>query len=147
MPRMTAVSAADDLRAMGIKPASDSLSDEEKERRTQAYLDRELGEGDEKMYPLLLAIARGKASIEVLDRFGNPKTKVPSFADQMQAIDMLLNRHRGRPVQKHEHDLKPAAAGKWDPDKLALEELRQMRQLAEKANAVDVEFTEEKEKK
>lgn len=122
------------------------LTDEEKEQRTQAFLDRELGEGDEKVYAEILKVARGEVSMEVLTRAGDPATKRPSFSDRLQAWGMLLDRHRGRPVQKHQHDLKPPADTKWDPDKLELEDLRQMRRLAEKGTVVEGTFTEDKDK-
>lgn len=146
----------EERRALGLtgkpvatdQPQTRQLTDEQKEERTQAFLDRELGEGDEKVYAEVLKIARGEVAMEVLTRSGDPATKRPSFSDRLQAWDMLLNRHRGRPVQKHQHDLKPPADTKWNPDNLELEELRMARQLAEKATTPVIEgtFTEDKDK-
>lgn len=142
------MSAADDLRALGIEPMkAGRLTDEAKELRSQEVLDRLLGAGDEKAYLLLMEIAEGRRSIETVNRFGEPVTRRPSFQDMMTAMGMLMDRHRGRPVQKVQHDIRPPASSKWDPDQLSLEDIQQMRKLAGKAQVVDAEFTESKDTK
>lgn len=133
-----------------LKPTSDELDEVERERRAMAYLDEHLGPGDEKAYAAILRIAKGEVSAEHLDSTGKPTTKRPSYAQQLAAWDMLMNRHRGRPVAKVTvEDKRKPAAQKWDPDALELEELRELKRLAEKAQtpAIEGEFTVDPEDK
>lgn len=122
------------------------VTEEERERMALDWFDEHLGPGDENALNALLLIAKGGAPIEGVDRYGMPVTKTPSYSVRVAAWELLMTRHRGRPAQKVEIVTKQGPAERWDPDKLELEDLRELKRLKEKSSAVDAEFTEEKVK-
>ncbi len=140
------MSADDTLKA--IYPAAKApATEEEREKATLDWFDRNLGAGDELAYTEILAIAKGLISEEHLDRNGNPSTKRPSYSDRLAAWDLLINRHRGRPAQKVEVTTKSSNVEKWNPEMLELDDLRELRRLraklakAEVTPIIDGDFT------
>lgn len=138
--------AEEPAKALAPLPILVGIDEAERERRALDWFDRNLGPGDERALDDLLLIATGRVSTEGLDRNGNPVTKRPTYGDRIAAWDLLMTRHRGRPVSKVEIKGQLSVADKWDPDSLTLEEIRELKKLADKATTpvVDAEFTEDK---
>lgn len=115
----------------------------DREVATLEWFDRNLGAGDELAYKEILLIAKGLVTEEHLDRNGNPSTKRPSYSDRLAAWDMLINRHRGRPAQKVEVTTKSTTVEKWDPSKLEIEDLKELKRLHAKVTSdiIEAEFT------
>jgi hypothetical protein len=53
------------------------------------------------LFAFLEAVATGRP-IDVEDKKGKVKTKLPSVNDRMRAIEMLIDRRFGRPSQSHD---------------------------------------------
>ncbi len=132
------------LLAVEAKKRTKGPTEEEREARMLAWFDEHLGPGDEVALNALLMIAKGTGTwtdTDSVDRNGMPQIKLPSYGVRIAAWDLLMTRHRGRPTQKVEVTTKQGPAQRWDPDKLELEDLRELKRLKEKSEAVDAEFT------
>ncbi len=118
------------------KPVTEAIRD----ARSLAWLDEHLGPGDERLQAFLLSVVNGTATMEGFTKDGRPTTKRPTFSDRILAADKLRTYHRGTPTQKVEVTAQRSKADLWDPDKLELEEIRELRRLQEKAT-IQGEFT------
>lgn len=120
------------VKAAPVKPVG-PFTETQREEAQLDWFDANLGAGDEVLLDELLRIALGQASVEGIDSKGNMRTKRPSFSDQVQAAQVLMDRHRGRPTQKTLVEVVPKETGRWDPDKLELSDLKALKAIRQKA--------------